>query len=146
MTAAYEEVPFSDLLHSPAVTARRLDQVRALRLRHCDAGDLVLMRVEQLEAEGIVVDFTARLLADLIRTQGTAALREVLPDVVPWVAFLPADDAELFLAELADIALSAVSLGDLMAIGTLLAQWRHTAEVYADPALLAILTREPEVQ
>jgi hypothetical protein len=144
MTAAYEEVPFSDLLHRPAATAGRLDQVRALRLRRRDAGDLALMRVEQLEAEGIVVDFTARLLAGLIRTQGTVAVREVLPGVVPWVTFLPDDDAELFLSELSTIALGAAALDNLIPIGTLLAQWRHTAEVYADPALLAILTREPE--
>jgi hypothetical protein len=29
-------------------------------------------------------------------------------------------------------------------VAVLLTQWRHSAEVYADPALLEILTREPE--
>ncbi|MGV9819975.1 hypothetical protein [Nocardia xishanensis] len=29
-------------------------------------------------------------------------------------------------------------------MATLLAQWRHTAEVYADPALLKLVTSEPE--
>ncbi|MGR6922461.1 hypothetical protein ACU635_50115 [[Actinomadura] parvosata] len=29
-------------------------------------------------------------------------------------------------------------------IALLLAQWRHSAEIHADPALRAILTREPE--
>jgi hypothetical protein len=32
MTAAYDDVPFSELLHHPAATAERLDVVRALRL------------------------------------------------------------------------------------------------------------------
>ncbi|MBF6229111.1 hypothetical protein IU470_28970 [Nocardia abscessus] len=63
MSAAYDVVPFSDLLHKPAVTAKLLDDVRALRLRRRDADDLALMRVTKMDAEGVVVDFTARLLA-----------------------------------------------------------------------------------
>src|ERR1039457_4565850 len=38
MTTMYEDVPFSELLHHPAATAKRLDAVRALRLRRRDAG------------------------------------------------------------------------------------------------------------
>ncbi|HXP19483.1 MAG TPA: hypothetical protein VN840_07540 [Streptosporangiaceae bacterium] len=48
MTAAYDDVPFSELLHHPVRTTARLNSVRALRLRRRDAGDLALMRVEQL--------------------------------------------------------------------------------------------------
>ncbi|MFF7456760.1 hypothetical protein [Kitasatospora sp. NPDC008115] len=35
-------------------------------------------------------------------------------------------------------------MNNLTPIALLLTQWRHTAEVHADPALYAILTREPE--
>ena len=38
----------------------------------------------------------------------------------------------------------ATDLDNVAPVATLLAQWRHTAEVYADPNVLAILTREPE--
>ncbi|MFJ4650101.1 hypothetical protein ACIP5Y_02385 [Nocardia sp. NPDC088792] len=144
MSAAYDVVPFSDLLHKPAVTAGRLDQVRALRLRRRDAGDLALMRVEQLDAEGAVVDFTARLLASVVRRFGTTALSEVLPDAVPWVTFLPDDDVELFIGELVDVAQGAAALENLAPLATLLTQWRHTAEIHADPALLNLVAREPE--
>ncbi|GHE27638.1 hypothetical protein GCM10018781_80280 [Kitasatospora indigofera] len=68
MTAAYEDVPFSELLHHPAATTRRIDAVRALRLRRRDAGDLALMRVEQMERDATVVDFSSRLLTGLVRT------------------------------------------------------------------------------
>lgn len=37
-----------------------------------------------------------------------------------------------------------MALDNLAPIALLLTQWRHSAEVYADPALLAILTRDHE--
>jgi hypothetical protein len=144
MTAAYEDVPFSELLHHPAATTRRLDDVRALRLRRRDAGDLALMRVEQMERDASVVDFASRLLAGLVRTDNIAALRQALPEALPWSTFLPAEDVDALLAELVDTARGAVALDNLTPIALLLTQWRHSAEVYADPELLAAVTREPE--
>lgn len=47
LTETYEDVPFGELLHHPAATTRRLDAVRALRLRLRDAGDLALMRYDR---------------------------------------------------------------------------------------------------
>lgn len=144
MTTAYEDVPFSELLHHPAATARRLEAVRALRLRRRDASDLALIRADQLAQDSTVVDFTARLLAALVRTENTAALRQALPDALPWSVFLPEDDVEAMLGELVDTARGAAALENLAPIALLLAQWRHSAEIYADPALHAALTREPD--
>ncbi len=144
MTSAYEDVPFSELLHHPAATARRLDAVRALRLRRRDAEDLALMSVTQMEQDATVVDFSARLLAGLVRSENIAALRQVLPEALPWSTFLPADDIDALLSELVATARGALALDNLAPIALLLAQWRHTAEVHADPALHALLTREPE--
>ncbi|MGF1425136.1 hypothetical protein [Kitasatospora sp. LaBMicrA B282] len=144
MSTAYEDVPFSELLHHPAATARRLEAVRALRLRRRDAGDLALIRADQLEQDSAVVDFTARLLAGLLRSENTAALRAVLPDALPWSVFLPEPDVESMLDELATTARGAAALENLAPLATLLTQWRHTAEIHADPALYAAITREPE--
>jgi hypothetical protein len=144
MTATYEDVPFSELLHHPAATAERLDAVRALRLRRRDAGDLALMRIEQLERDESVVDFTARLLAGLVRAENVAVIRKLLPDALPWVTFLPEADFEAFVAELVTVARGATELGNLAPVAVLLTQWRHSAEAFADPVLLEILTREPE--
>ncbi|NNH72853.1 hypothetical protein HLB23_23845 [Nocardia uniformis] len=144
MSAAYDVVPFSELLHKPGVTAGRLDRVRALRLRRRDAGDLALMRVEQLDAEGAVVDFTSRMLAGLVRRLGSDAVRDVLPDALPWVTFLPDTDVDRFVSELVEVAQGAAALENLAPFATLLTQWRHTAEIHADPALLEMLTRGPE--
>ncbi|MFE6052944.1 hypothetical protein ACFQ6N_19480 [Kitasatospora sp. NPDC056446] len=144
MTAAYEDVPFSELLHHPAATTRRLDAVRVLRLRRRDAGDLALMRVDQMERDAEVVDFTSRLLTGLVRSENIEALRQALPEALPWSTFLPAEDIDTLLAELVDTARGAVALDTLAPIALLLGQWKHSAEIHADPALYALLTREPE--
>lgn len=144
MTAAFEDLPFSEFLHRPAAAADRLDVVRVLRLRRRGAGDLALMRVEQLDRDGVVVDLTARLLAGLVRTQPAGAVRGVLTEALPWVTFLPEADIDALLGELVAVAQGAASLANLSPVAVLLAQWRHTAEVYADPVLLEILDREPE--
>ena len=41
-------------------------------------------------------------------------------------------------------AQGAAALGNLAPVAVLLSQWRHSAEMYADPVLVEILTREPE--
>jgi hypothetical protein len=43
-----------------------------------------------------------------------------------------------------DTARGAAALENLAPIALLLAQWRHSAEIYADPALHDSLTREPD--
>jgi len=144
MTAAYDDVPFSELLHHPAATAERLDAVRALRLRRRDASDLALMRIEQLERDTSVVDFTTRLLAGLVSSGKSDVIRGLLRDALPWVIFLPEVDVDTFVTELVTVTQGAVELGNLAPVAVLLTQWRHSAEVYADPVLLEILTTEPE--
>lgn len=144
MAVAYEDVPFSELLHHPAATTGRLSRVRALRLRRRDAGDLALMPIEQLERDSTVVGFASRLLAGLLRSGNTAVVRQVLPEALPWVAFLPEDDMTAFVAELADVARGAVELDNFAPVAILLTQWRHTAEIHADPTLRDLVTREPD--
>jgi hypothetical protein len=144
MGAVYEEVPFSELLHHPAAATARLNAVRVLRLRRRSDGDLLLYRVDQREREDAVVDFTANLLASLIRSGNAALLGQVLPDALPWLKFLPAGDLETFILELVDVTRAAAAIDNLSPVAVLLAQWQHTAEVYADPSLLAAVTRGVE--
>lgn len=141
---AYEDLPFSEFLHRPAAAARRLDSVRVLRLRRRDASDLALIRADQLERDGAVVDMTARLLAAIARVEPAGVVRGLLAHALPWVAFLPDEDRDQFLAELIEVAQGAAAVGNLSPVAILLRQWKHTAEIYADPALLDILTREPD--
>jgi hypothetical protein len=73
-------------------------------------------------------------------------LRGPLPprDAVWWVTFLPGADVDVFLTELVTVAQGAAELGNPAPPAVFLTQWWHSAEVYADPALLEILTTAPE--
>ncbi|WP_217397060.1 hypothetical protein [Catellatospora tritici] len=144
VVVAYEDLPFSEFLHRPGAAAKRLNVVRALRLRRRDDVDLALMRVDQMERDGVVVDFTARLLASLVRSQPLDVVRLALGEALPWTTFLPEVDLDQLLAELVSVTQGAASLGNLSPVAVLLEQWRHTAEVYADPVLLEIIQREPD--
>ncbi|SBT69308.1 hypothetical protein GA0070622_6433 [Micromonospora sediminicola] len=139
MSMPLESVPFSELLRQPAETAERLARARAVRLRRRDAADLVLMSADRAEAEGEVVDLTARLLASLVR-RDPALVREALPTVLPWVRFLPPADAQQMADQFIATAEAAAAVGSTAALSQLLAEWRHTAEVHADPDLHRVLT------
>jgi hypothetical protein len=102
------------------------------------------MRVEQLERDESVMEFTTRLLAGLVSSGDTEVIRRLLPEAAPWAIFLPDPDFDAFVTELVSVAQGAAALGNLAPVAVLLSQWRHSAEVYADPALLENLTREPE--
>jgi hypothetical protein len=140
-----EEVPFTELIQHPTRTTARLAGTRSLRLRRRDAADLVLMSADRAQEEGEVVDLTARLLAGVLAQHGGADLvRHVLPTVLPWARFLPAAAAGELAAEFVATAHAAAAMDNLAPVSQLLAEWRHTAEVHADPELYAILTRTHE--
>jgi hypothetical protein len=84
------------------------------------------------------------LVAGLVSSENLGLIRRLLPNAVPWVTLLPEADFDVFVAELVDVAQGAAALGNLAPLAVCLTQWRHSAEVYADPVLLDILTRESE--
>jgi Family of unknown function (DUF6247) len=91
-----------------------------------------------------VVRDTTRLFREMIRKDPmvmTLAV-QVLPAVFPWVRHLPEDAWGEFAAEWLDTLNAAGELDNNAAVETVIAAWQHTAEVYADPELFAILTRE----
>jgi hypothetical protein len=67
---------------------------------------------------------------------------QVLPSVFPWVRHLPPGAQEEFTGEWLGTLTAAGDLGSGAAVETVVVAWRHTAEVYADPALYAQLTSE----
>ena len=134
-------MPFSELLRQPVETTDRLTRVRAVRLRRRDAADLMLMTAARAEAEAEVIDVTARLLAGIAR-RDPGLLREVLPTALPWVRFLPAVDLDAMAEEFMATTEAAAAMGNTAAVSQLLIEWRHTAEIHADPDLHRALTSQ----
>jgi hypothetical protein len=145
MSSPLEEVPFTELIQHPTRTTGRLTGARGLRLRRRDASDLVLMSADRAQQEGEVVDLTARLLAGVLAESGGADLiRQVLPAALPWVRFLPDVAVDELAAEFVATVHAAATVNNMVPVAQLLAEWRHTAEVYADPELHIILTQPHE--
>ncbi|MFV2084408.1 hypothetical protein [Micromonospora sp. LOL_021] len=70
--------------------------------------------------------------------------RRDLAEMPPWAKSLPDSEVDQLIAELGALARDGRTLAALDSVTELLAQWRHTAEIYRDPALLEIISREPE--
>jgi hypothetical protein len=68
------------------------------------------------------------------------ALLLVLPEVFPWVRFLPKPAVQRFLVELVETADACAELDTLAPIEAVVTAWRNTANVYADPELYRMLT------
>jgi len=138
-------VTFSDLLQRPVETVEKLKSTRrqALRLRRRGSeDDLVLTTVERMSENHQILVLTVRVLRALMGNQDTRSqlLLELLPQVFPWTTFLPADGRAEFAQDLVDVMDASADLRVSAPVLTLIAEWRNTAEIYADPELLAILT------
>jgi len=133
------EVPFSQLVQKPKATVAQLEESprRRLRLDRRDGGDLILESAARAEAEDEALSMASRLFFSLMKDdQGTRALLLALPDVFPWVRFLPTDDVRGFLVELVETIRASADLGNVAAIAPVVAAWKGTAEIYSDPELL----------
>lgn len=137
------EVSFSDLqLRGKAVA----DQLRrtpgqSLVVRRRDADDLVLTTAERAEQEHTVSTATTRMFVALMRRDGAARqlVTDVLPDAFPWVEFLPRDDVQAFVVELVTVLRASEAIDNPAPVVAVIEAWRHTAMVFADPELAAVL-------
>ena len=138
-----EEIPFSQLIQHSRETLDKLErsQGRRLRLVRRDGEDLVLESAKRAEADEQASLTTARILAHMLRSDRTAELViAILPDVFPWLRFLPDQAVREFAAEFAETARAAADLGNMAPVAPVIEAWRATAEIHADPELHKALT------
>jgi hypothetical protein len=133
------EVPFSELLQRPKATIAKLNACRSLRLRRRDAEDLTLTTATQAEQDTAVVSATTKMFVALMRHDEAARslVTDVVPEAFPWVRFLPTEDVRAFVLELVDTLRAADALANVAPVVQVITEWRHTAEVHADPELAA---------
>lgn len=142
------EVTFSELQLQGKATVERLRKspAQSLLVRRRDAEDLVLTTAARAELEHTAASVTTRMFVALMqRDRGARELvTDVLPEVFPWVAFLPKEEVQEFVVELVATLRAAESLDNPAPVVQVIEAWRHTAEVLADPELAAILAADTE--
>ncbi|KOV19780.1 hypothetical protein [Streptomyces sp. XY152] len=146
MTTMPAEANFSELIQRPKDTVARM-QVSArkgLRLHRRDAEDLYLTTAARAAQAVEVVDSTTRMFVALLKESPAAVdlLTRVVPEAFPWVRFLPDGAVREFLVEFVETARASTDLGTIEPISQVIAEWKHTAEIYADPELYAALTAD----
>jgi hypothetical protein len=147
MGAAPPEVNFSDLSNKPVETVRKLQHSpsRSLRVRRRgDEEDLVLTTASRAAQDDEVMSATTKIFLALMQhdPRVVTLVTEVLPEAFPWVRFLPKEDVQGFVVELVGTLKAADSLDNLAPVAQVIVGWRHTAEVYADPEVLAVLLHQ----
>jgi hypothetical protein len=137
------EIPFLRLVQHPKDTVAELEASprRRIRLDRRDGGDLILESAERAKAEDDALDMASRLFFSLVKNdEGARALLLSLPDVFPWVKFLPTEGVRAFLVELVETLHACASVSNVAALEPVISAWQATAEIYSDPALLKSAT------
>jgi hypothetical protein len=147
MTAT--EVNFSDLSNHPVDTVAKLHRSpsRSLRVRRRgDQEDLILTTATRAEQAEAVTSVTTKMFLALMQHDDhtRTLVTEVLPVAFPWVKFLPKEDVQAFVVDLVETLAAAESLDNPAPVAILVAAWRHSAEIHADPELSEILQRDGE--
>jgi hypothetical protein len=86
---------------------------------------------------GSVIEALRVLAVLLTNAQSAGYLPPLLAEAVPWARALPETDLPILGSELAKVAASGEHAPERLA--ALIREWRATAEIYADPALLEAL-------
>lgn len=137
------EKTLSELLNKPKDTLANLRNARRIRLRRRDDEDLVLTTAARAAQDYDVMGATSRMFVEMMRTaDGRTLVLDVLPAAMPWVRYLPAHDVREFSVELVGALGAAAELENTAAVAQLITEWRHTAEVHADPELYAAITAD----
>lgn len=149
MGISASEINFSDLSNKPADSVRKLQESPSRTLlvhRRGDEEDLVLTTVSRAEEVREVISTTTALFVALVQHSESVRdlVTDVMPKAFPWVRFLPREDMRAFVVELVETLEAADSLGTPAPVTQLISAWQHTAEVHADPRLLAILQQDGE--
>ena len=141
------EINFSELSNKPADSVRKLQAAPNKTLlvrRRGDEEDLVLTTATRAEEVREVVSFTTSLFVAMLQhsKEVSGLIADLMPTVFPWMRFLPSEDKEQFSVEIVETLEAAKSLGTPAPVIRLITAWKHTAEVWADPRLVEIFSRD----
>ncbi|MEU4511935.1 hypothetical protein AB0K40_17045 [Nonomuraea bangladeshensis] len=133
-TAHADAVTFSDLSRNPRAVAERAARLGRVRITHRDAPDFFLTAAEREEERERTLSTASRLLLALMKHDSTArSLVIAMPEVFPWVRHLSSSELRSFTLELVEALSDAAELDVDTTTQEVIAGWRATARIKADP-------------
>ncbi|WP_147263013.1 hypothetical protein [Geodermatophilus sp. TF02-6] len=101
---------------------------------------LLLSSLRRREGDRHAVAALSHLLAHALeRGELVDVLADSLSDEYPWLEFLPAHERRAFLDEFFRVLRASATVDRFSAFDQMIEAWKSTAEIYADPDLLARL-------
>lgn len=103
---------------------------------------LLLSSLRRREGDRHAVAALSHLLAHALeRSEVVDVLTESLGDEYPWLEFLPEHERQAFLDEFFRVLRASATVDRFAAFDQMIEAWKSTAEIHADPELLARLRR-----
>lgn len=131
-------LPFSDLIRRQTSVFPALDNTDVI-LQRRDGEDLVLSRAGRWNAMESALHLLARSMR-LVAGANRGLAEEVFAEELPWLTWLPKDARAEAVAEILDQLLAGADTGQFMPFARALREWKSTAEIHSDPALLRRLS------
>ncbi|NAS22340.1 hypothetical protein GT755_11665 [Herbidospora sp. NEAU-GS84] len=130
-----EAVTFSELSRNPRAVAERAARLGRVRVTHRDATDFYLTAADVEDRRDQTLVTASRLFLALIRHDPTArTLVIAMTEVFPWVRHLDSEELRSFTLELVEALSDAAELDNDTSAAAVIAGWRGTARIKADPA------------
>jgi hypothetical protein len=143
MTAAVE-FNLSDLVRKPTEVVAEAER-REVIIHRRGKDDLTLQLASRAHRGGRPDDLIRLMALAAGDEAGLAVIGKFMPDLYPWMRFLPDDALGECVTELLTTAVACASVRNFSRYEVEVAAWRSTAEIYADPELYARLHGEIEL-
>jgi len=134
------EVQWSELQRDPKSVAAMVD-AGDVRVRRRDGATLLLTREDRVAASTEGAMSAARALRNVLVHLKPAEIAEALTEEFPWLELLPVDSLAEFAADFVKATRVSAELGQWSVLAQTLREWKATAAVYAEPQVLAQLSR-----
>lgn len=129
-----DSVTFSDLSRNPRAVAERASRLGRVRVTHRDAHDFYLTAADREERRDETLATASKIFIALMKhDSGARELLLAMPDVFPWVRHLSTEEVRAFTLELVEALSDAAELDLDSSINEVIAGWRATARIKADP-------------
>ncbi len=131
----------TDFLRQPKPILKKLAREDVVLRRRGEAS-LRLSLDTRAAASSTGTEIAASLLADLVNVPEVPdSLARLLASRFPWMRFLAKDAKQAFVHEFIETVQACASVGNSAALDEVIAAWKSTAAIYADPKLAAELKR-----